>query len=128
MDYFVYSTLATDVIYQAYETGGADIPVATHSVLIKGGAGVANQNIITPLGVMTKITEEQMAICESNNIFQLHRKNKFIVVRESQSEIETVVADMEGRDNSAPLVPEDFTDTDGAKPQAVATKKKNSRK
>ena len=127
MSYFIYSTLATDTIYQDYDENNSDLPNPTNHVLIKGGAGVAGKNLVTPLGVVTVVDDAQMTLLQSNSVFQLHLKNGFITVRESEANIESVVADMVGRDNSAPLVPEDFEGEDGAKPQVIE-KKKSSKK
>ena len=115
------------MIYQDYDENNSDLPNPTNRVVIKGGAGVAGKNLVTPLGVVTVVDEAQMTLLQSNSVFQLHKKNGFINIQEKQSEIESVVADMVGRDNSAPLVPEDFEDENGAKPQ-VTEKKKTSKK
>ena len=99
-----------------YDHGNSDLPVPTNKVLIKGGANIADKNLITPRGVVTKVNDAEMTLLQENPIFQLHKKNGFVSIQEKHTEIEVVVADMQGRDNSAPLVEEDFTDKDGAKP------------
>ena len=104
---FVFSTLASDVAYTNHVSGGADLPVALPSVLIKGGAGVANDRIVTPRGVATEVTEEQVEYLRANEVFKLHERNGFVMVSESYADPDTVAADMTGRDHSAPLVPQD---------------------
>ena len=104
---FVFSTLASDVAYTNHAQGGADLPIDLPPVLIKGGAGVANDRIITPRGVATEVTEEHVEYLRANQVFQLHEKNGFVMVSESYADPDTVAADMTGRDNSAPLVPQD---------------------
>lgn len=104
---FVFSTLASDVAYTNHAQGGADLPIDLPPVLIKGGAGVANDRIVTPRGVATEVTEEQVEYLRANQVFQLHEKNGFVMVSESYADPDTVAADMTGRDISAPIVPQD---------------------
>lgn len=113
-EYFVYSTLSSDMSYTNYAAGGADLPVPLPSVFIKGGAGVANDRVMTAAGVMTKITEEQLAYLRDNPVFQLHEQNGFISVETSNIDPEKVAADMTGRDASAPIVPQDDVTPEGA--------------
>lgn len=107
-DYYVYSTLASPVSYNVFAKAGADMPVIDKSIVIAGGAGVATKNLVTPRGVMTKVSEEELTLLRQNTVFQLHEKNGFMNVEKKQADPEVVAADMTGRDNSAPLVPEDF--------------------
>lgn len=105
---YVYSTLASDVAYTNHVAGGGDIPVALPPVLIRGGAGVANDRIITPQGVMTEVTGEQLDYLRENPVFKLHEENGYVLVSSDEIRIESAVADMNGRDESAPLVPQDL--------------------
>jgi hypothetical protein len=104
---YVYSTLATDMNYTNYAEGGADLPVPLPAVFIKGGAGVANDRLVTPRGVVTQVTEDELAYLEANQVFQLHKQNGYIMVEKSKLDPEKVAADMTGRDNSAPMVVQD---------------------
>lgn len=123
-EYFVFSTLSAGVTYTHYEKSGGDLPIPTKRIPIKGGAGIADKNLITPLGVMTRVTEEEMGYLLKNDLFTLHQKNGFITVRESPQDVEKVVAeDMKTRDKSAPIVPEDFKEDDKAKPMTGKSKK-----
>lgn len=103
----VFSTLASSVAYTNHVQGGADLPIALPSVVIEGGAGVANDRIVTPRGVATRIDEEQLAYLRANEVFKLHEANGFVMVSDAAGDPDTVAADMTGRDNSAPLVPQD---------------------
>lgn len=105
---FVYSTLTCDQRYTNYVPGGGDLPVPVGSVFVKGGTGVADARLVTPRGVVTEVTEEELAILEANADFNLHRKNGFVEVSASKVDPEKAAADMEGRDASAPLVPADL--------------------
>lgn len=106
--HYVYSTLSSDVIYQNTVPGGADIPRVVAEVLIKGGAGIANDRLITPRGVVTSVTEQQLEALRLNPVFQMHEKNGFIQVSDHSVNADTAAADMVGRDQSAPVVPQDL--------------------
>lgn len=108
MKLYVYSTLSSDVLYQNHAAGGADLPVVVAEVLVKGGAGVANDRLITPRGVVTEITEEQAEALRANPVFAMHEKNGFVQIGEAKVDPDEAAADMTGRDQSAPLVPEDL--------------------
>ena len=75
---FIFCTLASDVAYTNHAQGGGDMPIELPPVVIKGGAGVANDRIVTPRGVATEVTEEQVEYLRQNEIFKLHEKNGFI--------------------------------------------------
>src|SRR6059058_692352 len=75
----VFSTLTCDNVYSDYkDTNGH--PVPTRSVLVKGGAGVANDRVITPRGVATMVTEEDVALLQRNSVFKLHMDNGFVTI------------------------------------------------
>ena len=115
--YHVYSKMAADVTYNDYVPGG-DIPRVARSVTIKGGAGVANKNIITPYGVHTEITEEERDMLMKNGVFQLHQEGGFVTIEGKKEDPDLVATNLTaGPDPSAPLTPEDFA---GANPEQVA--------
>ena len=104
---YVFSTLASDVAYTNHEQGGADMPIDLPPVVVKGGAGVMNDRLVTPRGVATAVTEEQVEYLRANPVFKLHEKNGFVMVSETNGDPDKVAADMTGRDISAPVVPQD---------------------
>ena len=115
--FHVYSKMAADVTYNDYVPGG-DIPRVARSVTIKGGAGVANKNIITPYGVHTEITEEERDMLMKNGVFQLHQEGGFVTIEGKKEDPDLVATNLTaGPDPSAPLTPEDFA---GANPEQVA--------
>lgn len=116
---FVYSTLTNDNAYGPYSAGGGDLPNKPKKVVILGGANRADRDnrLWTPLGVCTRITQEQLALCEEDPIFTLHKKNGFIVVSEKEENADDVAtADMEGRSQDAPIVPGDIDTENAVKP------------
>jgi len=58
--------------------------------------------------VITEITEEQLAICESNQVFQRQRERGFLVVIKKEEKLHTVVDSMEKKDKGAPKTPQDY--------------------
>ena len=125
-EYYVFSTLTAPQIYTRTVAGGADLPVTTDEVYIAGGSNVPDKYLRTPIGVMTTVSEEEMSILNDNEVFNLHKKNGFISVETKPADPEIVAANMKTRDESAPLVDEDFKEDE--KPTNSDETKKNSRK
>jgi hypothetical protein len=101
----VFSTLANDQLYQNWVPGPGDMPNKARGVLIKGGTGVANDRLITPLGVATEVSDADLQELENNPVFRQHRESGFIVVRPKKADPEKVAADMNMKDKSAPITP-----------------------
>lgn len=128
---YIYSTLATDVTYTLYDKGASDLPVVDKKVFIRGGTGVANKYLQTPMGVMTEVSDAELEIMKQVPLFQRHVDKGFITVEKKNVDPEVVAADMESRDVSAPLVPEDFVEDEEitvlVKNEEVKDNKKNKR-
>lgn len=106
---YVYSTLSNDNRYVNHAPGGADLPEAIgDGVLIKGGANIPDGRLETPHGVVTRVSEDELAYLNENYLFGLHQKNGFITVRKDKVEAEVAAADMQGADASAPMTPNDL--------------------
>lgn len=113
----VYSTLAADTIYASYVETGMDIRVPDRKVFINGGTGVASKHLVTPRGVVTEVTNEEVTFLRKNPVFQQHEKGGYIVIEDQEVKIEKVVANMVEKDVSAPLTPADYENgEEGAKP------------
>lgn len=109
MSYYVFSTLAADVSYDAYRKGAGDLPVKSSSVTIKGGTGIADARLMTPHGaIATRVSDEELENLTQNPVFKAHVENGFISILKSETNGEVAAADMVGRDVSAPLVDADF--------------------
>jgi hypothetical protein len=109
---YVVSTLTSDQAYTLFfkkDDDGKSIPRADKVVIVKGGHGVANKNIITPKGVATAITEEQAKLLEENAAFKRHEKRGFVrILKKNPGDTEKASSDLSQRDGSAPLVEGDF--------------------
>lgn len=116
---YVFSTLATDMSYVNWHSPGVGIPpMEGKHVNIQGGAGVAQKGkpgseFWTPLGRVTEVSDDDLALLERNEVFQLHQKNGFITVRAKSIDVEKAVADMNRKDNSSPRTEADYPAKDG---------------
>jgi len=114
----VASTLSSDVKYTLWkpkakgEVGGVNVPQA--HVVIHGGHGVAIRHehggLITPQGVLTSVTDDQLELLNNNEIFQTHVRNGFIRVIASDRKVEPAKAasDLAAVEPSSPLTDKDF--------------------
>lgn len=108
---YIFSTLTNDNIYRTFIKGGGDMPMVESSILIKGGAGIANKHLVTPRGIMTTVTDEELKILETNESFQLHKKNGHITVESKKADADEVAKkSMNKKDKSAPVTPDDYTE------------------
>jgi hypothetical protein len=107
--FYVYSTLSNDNVYVNHRRGGNDMPIADgNGILIRGGANVPDKRLITPAGVVTIVTADEIEYLRQNEVFKVHEKNGYITVSSEKVDAEVAAADMESRDPGAPLVPGDF--------------------
>ena len=78
-------------------------------VVIKGGANMGGKGLITPKGVVTHVTEEELEFLETVPAFQRHKaKGHITVVKSAKPDVEKVTAGMTKKDKSAPLTDSDF--------------------
>jgi len=115
---FVLSTLSNAQNYTIYrktqnKPGVRDQGprVVVGQVKINGGANIANKALVTPKGVVTEVTADQLKTLEACTSFQKHKDRGFITVldKDPRHEVEKVAKDMTEKDKSAPL-------TEGAMP------------
>lgn len=110
----VASTLTSDVKYTLWDakTGGVNREIA--HVTIRGGHGIAHKRshggIETPVGMITSVTDDQLAMLLKDEVFQTHQKNGYVKIIETDRKVEPekAVKDLEAREPSAPLNDADF--------------------
>ena len=104
---FIVSTLSNTQHYTNYATpphGGQ--PTEISKVTIKGGANLATKALVTPHGVITEVTDQQLETLKANCVFRDHQKSGHITIRTSKVDPEkAVAAGMEAKDGSAPITP-----------------------
>lgn len=126
-DVYVYSTMTSPVTYAKWRNNSGGVPVRVGEVRINGGANLADKHLVTPLGAVTKISDEEYELLKNNHVFQIHLKGGHIKISSAKTDANKVAADLEGRDGSAPLVPQDYElreEGDGAKPVDLQTEVK----
>lgn len=112
MAIYVYSTLSNDQQYTSYKNDVNGVAQVGSAIFIAGGANTASKHFVTKLGVATQVTAEELAELKQNELFKLHVANGFITYSETKENPEVVAASMTGRDQSAPLVEQDFEEGD----------------
>ena len=104
---YVYSTLTSGQVYASYipaSLDGNQIPTIETKIEIKGGANLIDpKTMVTPRGVATSVTDEELEILLKNPEFQAHKERGFIQIESKKLAANKVAAGMEGRDNSAQL-------------------------
>lgn len=113
---YIYSTLTCDQAYTIYSDGQNGLKVPQGSILVKGGTGIANDRLITPLGISTSVSAEELEQLKSNPIFKQHLENGFIVVQEDgkEQDAEKVAAEMSLDNKDAPVTPSDYQEGENA--------------
>ncbi|MDD0824655.1 hypothetical protein PTQ27_09310 [Mannheimia sp. AT1] len=113
---YIYSTLTCDQAYTIYSNGQNGLKVPQGSILVKGGTGIANDRLITPLGISTSVSAKELEQLKSNPIFKQHLENGFIVVQEDgkEQDAEKVAAEMSLDNKDAPVTPSDYQEGENA--------------
>lgn len=105
---YVLSKLANTQVYTQYAKDVTNnINIVKEQVTIKGGADVTTKNLITPDGVVTQVTRDQLEILKANRDFQRHLETGHVKYFEFEPKIDKEVDKME-KDNSKPLTPDDY--------------------
>lgn len=119
MSVYVFSTLTASHGYTTWKhIEGRHLPVEASRVLIHGGANLPSKVLVTPKGVMTKISDAEYAELLENVVFQRQKERGFITVEKKAYNSEKIARDLEEKDGSAPMVEKDFTD-EGKKPPST---------
>lgn len=129
---YVYSTATCSASYCLYDTSIPGPAVLKHQVIIKGGHGVNaahdpnnKNNIYTPRGVMTAVSDEDMAFLMNNELFVKHINEGFLSVDKKEVAPEKKAMDMKDKDGSAPLTPSDYEEGKDSSPEAKIYTAKN---
>ena len=120
----VFSTLTAPQAYSIWVPGGGDLPAQKLICVIKGGAGVANKNLITPRGVATHVTATELEALNACPMYQRHKERGYIREDDKEQDAEKIASSMQGRDNSAPLTDGDFEAEGKTAPKSGKSKPK----
>ena len=125
---FIYSTLTADQYYilpkEPVQGSQKSVtkPIAEFAFLVKGGANVTTKRIVTPLGVATQCTDEELEKLQKIKAFQNHVAGGYLKVEKSKRSEEAAAKDMTAKDESAPHNAEDIkkkAKAPGFKPDAI---------
>ena len=110
---YVYSTLTNDQVYTLWRPASTEKNpnVALKKVKINGGHGrMDRKNLVTPLGVVTEVSNEELEALNQIGAFRKHMEAGFIKVDKKKSDPEKVASDMAEKDASAQKTPSDFVE------------------
>lgn len=93
--HYVYSTLPFDQNYNIYTLTPDGVPILSATIGVKGGAQVADGtgfNIETPLGLVTRVTDEEAGLLSSHDVFKKHMRDGFVKIEASRQDVDKVVS------------------------------------
>ncbi len=110
MTQFVYSTHTNSIRYVEWMPEKTqNFNIVKKSIVIKGGHGLCNKNMITAEGVVTSVSDSDMEWLLTLESFQEDIKHGYIRHSKRKEDSEKVVKrDMQTKDGSAPLTPKDY--------------------
>jgi len=103
----IISTLTTGQTYVNHAHNGDGSVKPVFAIDINGGNGLTNLNGILLQGAETEVTAEQVEQLKQNAVFNLHVKNGFITVYDGKQDKEVPMANMQQRDEAAPMTTAD---------------------
>lgn len=109
---YIFSTATNNCTYVEYDYHNrkGNLPQIKRRVLVKGGANRADKRLITPNGVVTEVSDDDLAFLVSNAAFIRHQKAGFHRIESHRFETDAVVTDMVSGDKARPLTPEEYRD------------------
>ena len=124
MTFYVYSTLTNSNDYVAYmPTDVKSNAIIKKSVTINGGHLLATKHLVTPKGVVTEVSDDDMKVCELDPGFQEHLKNGFLKIEKKNVAPEKIAANMAPKDGSTPKTPKDFDKSESGMNETYKAKK-----
>ena len=126
---YVYSTATAPIRYTEFKKVTKDINRPVRDVTIAGGSNVIGKNLVTPLGVATQVSEDDLEFLLANPNFRRHLDKGFMKIEKSKKDPEVVVAKgMELKDNSAQKTAESLAEEGAKLREEVENKPKRGRK
>lgn len=102
---YIHSTASQPMVYPIY-AGGTDRPVKVKEIRINGKANVVDpRTLVTPTGVVTEVSDEDLELLKKSAAFQRHVARGFLRVM-TDSELNT--KDMQKRDGCAQLLDSEY--------------------
>ncbi len=99
---YILSRLANDQVYIKYKKGYGNKNIVEKEILIKGKADITTRQLITPMGVLTKVSDDDFEILKENPCFKEHCERGYISYYKIKPDIEKSAQKL-NKDESAPL-------------------------
>ena len=114
---FICSTATASLEIVQYDSNSGPVPRVVRKVNLLGGANLPPKTLVTPRGVLTPVSAEDLGFLVSNTEFQRLKKAGFveIVSGKTEEDVDAALAGMQSKDRCAPATPKDFE-----KPPAVS--------
>lgn len=104
----IVSKLAAGMDYVTYSKGPNGKQVPDGHITVKGGADVADKRtLLTPEGVVTSVSNDELKQLRSNPLFKVHEASGALLVTDKKPEPAKAAADLQ-RDESSQLTPQDY--------------------
>ena len=113
---YILSKLANTQIYTQYVKGVNNINIPAKQITVKGGADITDKNLVTPSGVLTQVTKDELEILKSNKEFQRHVERGYIEYYATAPDVEKKSEKLE-KDKSRQLTPDDYVKKGKKKPE-----------
>lgn len=104
---YVLSKLANNQIYTKFAKGQNGLNLIVKQVAIKGGADVTNKNLVTPQGIVTEVSSDDLEVLKENKDFQRHLDKGLVNYFAAKPNIEKK-AELMQKDNSRQLTKDDY--------------------
>ena len=104
---YVLSKLSSTTVYNSYTKAANGLNIVTRHIEIMGGADVTDKNLIMPNGVVTRVSDDELAILQNNKVFQKHVEGGYVKVFKVNPNVDKE-ADKMPKDNSKQLTPSDY--------------------
>lgn len=114
---YICSTVTAHLEIVEYDTNSGPVPRVKHKVNLLGGANLPPKTLVTPAGVVTPVSAEDLDFLVANREFQRLQREGFVTIMRGKSEddLTAAISGMTPKDRSAPATPRDFE-----KPPAVS--------
>lgn len=114
---YILSSLTNDQLYTQWIKNGNVLSVGKQ-ILIYGGANVSNRKtLITPNGVSTEVSDEDLAILKTIPCFIDHLEKGYLkIMNVSKYKAQDEAEKMDNKDKSAQVTPEDYEKQGKKKP------------
>ena len=114
---YICSTATAHLEIVQYRTDAGPLPKVVRKVNLLGGANLPPKTLVTPKGVLTPVSADDLDFLIGNAEFQRLKRAGFVeIIRgKSEDDLDAAVSGMEPKDRSAPKTPKDFE-----KPPAVS--------